>query len=65
MFDMSELYGYDHRRTLAAANNLAVSHRLTGNIAAAFRLDVDALNRLSAALGHEHPSTLLCPQCRP
>jgi tetratricopeptide (TPR) repeat protein len=54
-----KLYGDDHVRTLAAANNLADSYRLTADISEALRLDVDTLERQRTTLGQLHPNTLL------
>ena len=53
-----ELYPENHERTLSAANNLGVSYRLTGNVAAALQLDGDTLARYRAAVGPRYHWTL-------
>jgi len=45
------LYGEDHQRTLSAANNLATSLRLSGDVTAALRVDSETYERRRTALG--------------
>lgn len=57
------LYGENHFWSLRAANNLAVSYRLNGNVRAALQLDRDTLTRLQVpAFGEGHPLTLSSAQ---
>jgi tetratricopeptide (TPR) repeat protein len=55
-----ERYGEDHLLSLRATNNLAVSHRLSGDVRAALQLDRDTLQRLQAVFraGNLHPLLL-------
>ena len=59
-------FGEDHRRTLNAVNNLAVSLRMVGDFAAATQLDEETLRRPAAHLRRPAPEhAALGPQLRP
>ena len=62
---LKDHFGEDHARTLAAANNLAVSYRLVGDCFTARRTDQETLARRQAVLGPAHPYTLFSAANRP
>lgn len=46
--------------TLIAANNLLIYQRETGDVASAYSLGTQTLNRFTETLGKEHPFRLVC-----
>jgi hypothetical protein len=55
----TELYGETRPRSLAAANDLAVSYRLTGNMRRALQFDEETPERRRAPLGGAHLWTVI------
>jgi len=53
-----EVLGPDHPDALAAANNLAVSRRLSGDATGARELLEDVIARANRVLGPDHPNTV-------